>query len=556
MKQSLFLILILLIAGACLDDKTNYDYKDINNFDDSKWKITGIESSYSLYPEESITLTPKVRLSIDSLNPDIDYSWLLDGTEVSTEKSYTFHSEAYGDYKLIFLAIDKKTGVAFPAEIDLYVSPIYKLGWLFLSKTASGKTRLSMLTGRNQPVSYMDAGSERRRDSMVYTGFYTNLGEALGSEPVRLVEEYIYPMSGFAEDSEIMVVEKNGTVELGGKVLNFTGRPVDEFAGNAPENLKLKNAVVSWRSKWLQTEDNQLYFSTAKVAADLHSGRYNSDPAFGGAKYHTLIDVLKAGDYPVDIFLAIDETNTMWAISDYAVLQDRYGSTGIINPVNFVGTRSRLVNNSQGTFDMSLFNNFTGKYIKHIFVPSTDYFLSLLERDGKYMWHKYYIAIPYPYTNSYDEIAVKESKTGEFASSDMFMNFKDAILADSGYDDLRWLFVASGNKLYGSVMNWNLKKDETQISKDFYTTDSGIDIVSIKARYFTGSLDGYMHLGVLLADGTFQVLEVNYDSEKENFTAKRIYSENLKMLDPEISEVVDVIHKYGDGDNLVYGSIR
>ena len=59
MKQSLFLILILLIAGACLDDKTNYDYKDINNFDDSKWKITGIESSYSLYPEESITLTPR-----------------------------------------------------------------------------------------------------------------------------------------------------------------------------------------------------------------------------------------------------------------------------------------------------------------------------------------------------------------------------------------------------------------------------------------------------------------------------------------------------------------
>ena len=81
MKRILFLILVLFVAGACLDDKTNTDYRDINNFDD-KWKITGIEQVYSLFPGESVTLTPEVRLSIDSLNPDVEGHWILGDTEV------------------------------------------------------------------------------------------------------------------------------------------------------------------------------------------------------------------------------------------------------------------------------------------------------------------------------------------------------------------------------------------------------------------------------------------------------------------------------------------
>jgi hypothetical protein len=541
---------MLLVVGACLDDKTNYDYKDINNFDDQKWKINKIESRYSLYPGESVTITPEVKFSIDTLNPDIDCSWLLDGVEVGTASSYTFNAEEYGNYNLVFLAIDKKTGVAFPAETSIEVAPIYKLGWLILSRKASGETRLSMLAGRNQPIAYKTPeGYNRSRDSMVYTGFYTNLGEFLGSEPIKLIEEYTYPASNLLEESEIMVLEKNGTVELGGTALTFTGRPIDEFATGAPVNFRIKDAALGWCGKWLQTDDNQLYFSIGKVATDLHSGRYNSDAAFGGAKYHTLVPIMKASDYPPNVFLAIDETNTMWAISDYA--RPNY-STSIIDPLNYAGTRSRLVNNSQGSFDMSLFNNFTGNYIQHLFVPSTRYFLSLLERDGKYIWHKYVVEVPYPYKDN-EEIAVKASTTGQFASSTMFANFKDAVFVDDGYDDLRWLFVASGNKIYGSVMDWEPEEGKMQTSKDFYKASS--DIVSIKGRYFSSSLDGYIHLGVLLADGTFQVLEVNYDSDIENFTTKIIYNENLKILDPEISDVVDMIHKYGDSGNLQYGAI-
>ena len=156
MKRILFLILVLFAAGACLDDKTNTDYRDINNFDNNNWKITGIESRYSLFPGESVTITPEVRLSIDTLNPDVECRWMLGDTEVATGPSYTFEAKEYGEYTLTFLATDKKTGVSFPAETDLLVAPQYKLGWLFLSRTASGNSRLSLLAGKRIYFPYMD----------------------------------------------------------------------------------------------------------------------------------------------------------------------------------------------------------------------------------------------------------------------------------------------------------------------------------------------------------------------------------------------------------------
>ena len=552
MKRILFLILVLFAAGACLDDKTNYDYRDINNFDDNKWKITGIGGTYNLFPGESVTLTPVVRLSMDTLNPDVEGHWLLDGTEVATGPSYTFEATEYGEHNLVFLATDKKTGVSFPAEADIEVAPPYKLGWLFLSRTASGHSRLSLLAAKKTVLNPDDYPN--KRDSLIYVDFYTNLGESLGSGPIKLVEEFAY-IDDFALPSEIMVLQESGPIELGGYELDFTGNPLNEFLDGTP-NLKIKDAALGWSSKWLQADNNQLYFSVAKVLTDLHSGRYSNDPAFNGAKYKTLLEVMRAGESHLrsDVYLAIDEDNTMWALVDNG--SEKAYSGGLMDPKNNVGARARLKNNSSASVDMTLFNDFTGKYVKHLLVNSNKYFLSLLERGGKYLWHKYLIVVDRNYTVG-SEIAVSSSATGELAA-EMFTDFKDAAFIkgrNADYEDTEWLFVASGNKLYGTAMNWEAQH---QVSKDFFTTST--DIVSIGARYFTDSFvnnssNMYIHLGVLLADGTFLVLEVNYDADLAIFTTKTIYEKNLKELDSEIVEVVDMIHKYGEGDNMVYGSL-
>ena len=180
MKYILFIFVSVFIAVSCIDDKTNLDYKEINEYEN--WKIEGIDGSYSLFPGESVVLTPKVRLSIDSLNPDLSYSWLLDGKEVSTEASYTFTADVYGDYELIFNAIDNKTGVAFPEQAIMNVTPLYKLGWLFLGRTASGDSRLDMLITKRQTIHYLlDGKYDRWRDSLVHVQFASGLGEQLGT---------------------------------------------------------------------------------------------------------------------------------------------------------------------------------------------------------------------------------------------------------------------------------------------------------------------------------------------------------------------------------------
>ena len=59
MKYILFIFVSVFIAVSCIDDKTNLDYKEINEYEN--WKIEGIDGSYSLFPGESVVLTPKVR---------------------------------------------------------------------------------------------------------------------------------------------------------------------------------------------------------------------------------------------------------------------------------------------------------------------------------------------------------------------------------------------------------------------------------------------------------------------------------------------------------------
>lgn len=88
-----------------------------------------------------------------------------------------------------------------------------------------------------------------------------------------------------------------------------------------------------------------------------------------------------------------------------------------------------------------------------------------------------------------------------------------------------------------------------QPSEHFYTAP--VEIQSIKIRYIR-DLD-YILVGVLMVDGTFEVLEVKR-SEEERFVYKSVYKENLKTLDPEMMDVVDFIPKWGSGANLYQGT--
>ena len=73
-KRFILYILAILSIIGCLDDKTNYDYRDINDFSLSTTRMfTNWQSNYVLYPGEEVTIEPTVRLSIDTLAQNV--SW-------------------------------------------------------------------------------------------------------------------------------------------------------------------------------------------------------------------------------------------------------------------------------------------------------------------------------------------------------------------------------------------------------------------------------------------------------------------------------------------------
>lgn len=552
MKRNIILLALLLtFMTGCLKDNTNYDYKDINTY--SGWSIQGVAGTYSLFPGESVTLTPVVRLSRDTLNPEVTSSWLLNGEEVSRENTYTFVAEKQGEHELVYVATDPQTGVAFPEGIMMRVSPYNHLGWLFLSRTSAGKSHLSMVVAKKQQVAYLDDDYTRYRDTMVYVDFSSNLAaDVLGEEPIKFMEEYPYPGDiEPKEATEILVLQGSGPVELGESELTYTGSPLNEFVGEVP-SAKIVDAAVSFGSKWLLTEDGILYFSIANVLSDLHSGRFSGEPAFNGKKFKSFVEVLKCSDYPVKFVPVIDESQTMHLIVDDASV--KYGVEGdIIDPRNYVGTLVSVKADPLVPVDMSLFKNFDGTYVQHLYVPSDDFLLSLIERGGQYYWHRYSFDFPYNFNPTLhgDGIKISESTLGKLAN-ELFADFKQAAFVrfeDDRYNENEWLLVASGNSLYAMLMDWNTK-NELKYEK---VMEFPSDVAFLEARTFAYS--NYIHVGVLLKDGTFQVLEMRHGGKASGFETKELYDQNIKQLDPDIEEVVDVMHKYGKGGNRLYGGM-
>ena len=147
--------------------------------------------------------------------------------------------------------------------------------------------------------------------------------------------------------------------------------------------------------------------------------------------------------------------------------------------------------------------------------------------DGTYVWHRYAFD---DHKKAADFINLEESQVREFANQSMFTNFKDAAYFHysygydpNTYDDYEWLFIAAGNQLYGCTMLW--EGTEQQACEHFYTAPA--EIQSIEIRYVS-ELD-YILVGVLMVDGTFEVLEVKR-SEEERFVYKSVYKENLKKV--------------------------
>lgn len=550
MKKFVLNVIAILLMIGCLDDKTNYDYRDINDFSVSPIKIiTNWQNSYVLYPGEEVTIKPVVRLSMDTLAQNVSYQWLLDGKLVGEEKSFTYKAEKTGVRNLVLSVMDKDTKVAFSRGTSIEVKSPLESGWLLLTESASGSSELSMVLGRTYTEIYKDEdGYERERDTVIYSDVRFNLVPNLGSKPIKVVENFAWTSDDDEVKSELMVLQRSGAVEVSGVNLERLVETTSDFdATGAPSGFMAKNAVLTWGSKWLLNEkDNKIYGALATVTSDLHSGYYSSDPAFNGKQFRDILPCYKTGSN-IDVYkiiVAIGMDNTMYGIIDNGTPTDHYSNDFSIYYDNYNGAFAELKAASGVEIDMSWFQNFDGDYIYHAFMEPDYYgnpYFSIVSKNGTYYWHQFSIEIPYGYVDGPLEIA--SSEVGSL-NPQMFSDYVDAALLINNSEEGSTVLVASGNKIYAAT--YVNGESGTELKGDFPARIAGIAVKDSRWAEYNS------HLGVVLEDGNFYVFEVMPAKRDAAMHLKELFHKNLKELNPNFGKVVELTVKYGDGSNVSF----
>lgn len=534
MKKSLIYIFILLSVMACLDDKSNYDYKDLNDFEN--WDRNGVSNvagSYTLYPGEEILLEPKVRFSIDTLNPDASYAWYLGEEEemtlLSDQLNYTYKADQIGKFTLLFCATDNKTNVTFTKELTVSVVASWKNGWMILSRSAGNESQLSMILSKKQSISEIVDGKEVSRDTVVYVGENINVVPSLGRGPRKLVENFIYPTAiGMQVEDEVMVLQESGPVELDGNELTPVGYARNEFFDGIPDRFDPVDAVLTFDGKWLLNSDNYIYMANLSVAIDLHSGFYLKDPSLNGKKVKTLLPYYKGEDNY--LIVGIDENNTYFGIVNDG--ECIYNTTDyVIGPLNNVGACAEF----REDYENDLLKEVKGDFIFHAWANEENYYtppayFSILDQDGVYLWH--YYELDYREENDKFRLMEEGSESGQIPASIM-VDYKCMAL----FPWHEWLLVASSDRLH-FYDYWENRIINLSSFPHFNSEIVGLAVKDYDSYYGTVNA----HLAVALKSGEVYVFEVKYDSELEVMELVELYHKD------GFGEIVDIEYKFGQGN--------
>ena len=305
-KLIIYSLLLFIVTGfySCLDDKNNFDYKQVNELDG---EILNIDiAGYEVNVGEELTISPTFKFTIDKENPDVSYEWYLDGKKLDvTTPSYTFSSDKYGIYELTYAVVDNKTGVKFSLSTKITVTSAYLKGWAILSDM-NGRSALSFIKVKTVKKLYYDSdGREAYKDSIVYEEVEKDIIPDLGTEPLRLLEstgywDLAYQDLNSGEEvlyDELVVMQGSKWVELNGNSLMKSVYTEEEFNGDIPDDFSPVDAVMTYSSKFLFNQNGYIYYNQRAVANDFHAGFYLSDPIWGGTRFKKMYGIQKFNDY-------------------------------------------------------------------------------------------------------------------------------------------------------------------------------------------------------------------------------------------------------------------
>lgn len=519
----LLLVILSSILSGCLDDKNNYDYKEINALK----RVENLQEYNTLFLGESRVFEPKVVLTIDSVNPDLSHAWYFDKELVSTENKYEFKAEEIGSFYLFYVATDNKTGVGFPQQIYIDVAPTYGIGWFLLSEKEDGSSQLSVIETRKVKN---DAGD----NELYYLDKHIDIYPNLGRGPVKLVEHFVNDDYGPLVTSEITVVQKDKMLDLNGNTIEREVYTEEEFDNGAPAGFSPIDAFQTYSSGYILDANGSIYFKLNWIQDAFHTGTYaTNQPLFNGKKFSAI--------YPAktkysDCILAVEEG------TDQIVGLVEIAANPLYHGHRYNGKMANIVMSEEDAKeDKYNLEYFKDRKVLGIGWHNDSKFLELgQDRSGNYFLHNFEFTLT-DYKENDQEVPIEvgklviqnQSYVNVFPNGEL-NDFVD--MAVLPYRD--YAIFASGNTLY--YYEYTLSNAKYGSFKTFNSK-----ITSIAYKDFEDSeTHGGAHLGVALEDGSFYILQID-DENIQN--SKVLYEAD------GFGKVVDVIYKINSLYYFDYG---
>ena len=555
-KLIIYSLLLFIVTGfySCLDDKNNFDYKQVNELDG---EILNIDiAGYEVNVGEELTISPTFKFTIDKENPDVSYEWYLDGKKLDvTTPSYTFSSDKYGIYELTYAVVDNKTGVKFSLSTKITVTSAYLKGWAILSYM-NGRSALSFIKVKTVKKLYYDSdGREAYKDSIVYEEVEKDIIPDLGTEPLRLLEstgywDLAYQDLNSGEEvlyDELVVMQGSKWVELNGNSLMKSVYTEEEFNGDIPDDFSPVDAVMTYSSKFLFNQNGYIYYNQRAVANDFHAGFYLSDPIWGGTRFKKMYGIQKFNDYMRTIPVLTTD-NSLQYIWDGGLTYEF--PTIHMNTLMYSGNVYEIVDD-EGKGD-SRFQNMEYEIINMLpaSTEKDDWYdtcmprwVALLKKDGNYFLRNFsldtYYVNPPVKVGDYFEKNIK---------SEMFADYKDMVV----FQNKRYVVIANGAELwYCSTTDEGDSGIKIKLEDGDALPGEIVSLSYLDINFNTEKEPVNGHLGVAFANGEFRIYEVIEQKAGDTateVTLKKLYPNKVSNLqgDNKFGTIVDAIYKFGD----------
>lgn len=548
-KIILHTLLLILLSGvcSCLDDKNDFNYKEINELTSP---ISNMDEIYSISVDEDLLLEPVFKFTIDSVHPDVSYEWYLDGKLLDvTTPTYTFNVAKSGSYEVTFSVTDNTTGIKFSYSSIVRVRSAYARGWVILSDQG-GQSQLSFIKLQNDRYKIIYNGKEQNRDSVIYRGVKRNIAPDLGTGPIGIIEHLGYRSWDNDEDETYdgIIVMQDRWRELNGATFDHELYTDQAFGDDLPANFKPVEGAFSFTSKLLRDSENYIYLQRKPVANDFYTGFYTSVPLNNGMKFTGLYPTQRVSTSEgYRVIPACTEENTLVVIWDDGAPFP--GTTIRENASKYNGEVVNIIDPEQHFVKMK------EKIVK--MVPG----LCAADVDYNYEYNvnqKWVALMKNPENNLYslrffgfrssDRPSLTATLLDDYYEKDLrtFSNYKDMCVSQHR----RFAVVADGSTLW--YAQYGDRTNESPVIPITGTPDK--EIVSIFCHdmavwpYPKQPLYD-SHLGVAYADGTFCIYEVKEERDAETDIAssvslKQVYPNEVET-DNHFGAIKDVIYKYG-----------